>query len=515
MPETVSEQEITAERMPRLFPLRLGFFSFMFIAFFTISVLILNISKALGLFGETDVYQAVLDVLRIPVKDIPYLRDAFDFIVNFPSPPFPSPPFIGIQALYISGAFVLTFLVVSLLSTKKRFAGALFTGRKIKRIPLQILLFFGLFVLFIQVLKLVVIALFGVGIDLGIGGVAIFILISGATVWIFFQALALFTAARRSGTQVEARFVKKKGKGAYAFALFAPYLVGGIIIGIYLGYQLFLDIIVNDILNFTDTALWRTFINVFTLTMVILCILPSIAAFGSKKRRQKNFDNLVVMMTILSMYPYILFNFTIYFLLPHLSMGGGGGGNSLLGQIFLWVDLVFTLVLLVMALRSVGKRTNFKFGALDKHAFIMFIYAALAGQFGIRYLQTRGLPPALQDITVMLLNGQYVLVNIFVGVALIFSVLLFSSKKFGVYFRVHEQISKADQIRLDFIRDYLRDEYVRREEAYLLESIYENLALVMKLDRFEVMQLVEKAKRKHPELHIDGLKKRYVYFESS
>ncbi len=516
-PETVSEQELAAEKLPRMFPLRLGFFSFMFLAFFTISVLILNISKTFGLFSEeADVYQAVLNVLRTPIDDVPILRDSFDFIMNFPSPPFSD--FIGIQALYISGAYVLTFLVVSLLATRKRFANAMFTGRKLKRIPIQFLLFFTLFIIFIQLLKLIMIILLGFGIDLGSGGVAIYILIAGATVWIFFQALALFTAARRSGTRVEGNFTRRRGKGAYAFALFAPYLVLGVIGLIYLAYKLFLDIVVPFIVKPEDLVVmpqWRDWINYFSIAMAIFCVLPSIAAFLSKKRRQKSFDNLVVMMTILSMYPYIIFNFTIYFLLPLLNTGGGGGGDPLISQIFLWIDLMFTLVLLISAMRSVGKRTNYKFGALNKHAFIIFIYAALAGQFGIRYLQTRGLPTGFEGIGLIVLNGQYLLVNSFVVIALFVSILLFSSKKFGLYFRVHETVSKADNIRLDFIRDYMRDEYVRREEPYLLDTIYDSLGTVMKLDQFEVMQLVEKAKRKHPELRIDGLKKRYVYFETN
>ncbi|MEX2683405.1 MAG: hypothetical protein Q6373_017650 [Candidatus Sigynarchaeota archaeon] len=512
--ETISEQELASEKLPRLFPIRLGFFSFMFLAFFAISVLILNVASTLNLFGGTDVYQAVLDVLRTPVQDVPVLRDAFDFIISFPSPPFSN--FIGIQALYISGAYVLTFLVVSLLATRKRFANALFTGRKIKRITLQVLLFFALFTVFIQVLKLVVIFLSISGIDLGSGGIAIYILIAGATVWIFFQALALFTAARRSGTRVEGRFTRRKSKGAYAFALFAPYLVIVVIACLYYGYKLFLDIVVPNMPGgVTVPQSWRDWIYYFTIAVVVFCIFPSLAAFASQNRRQKCFDNLVVMMTILSMYPYILFNFTLYFLLPQLNTGTSGGGNDWISQAFLWGDLIFTLVLLVMAMRSVGKRTEYRFGPLNKHAFIMFIYAALAGQFGIRYLQTRGLPTGFEEISKWVLNGQYVLVNLFVMAALFFSVLLFSSKKFGVYFRVHETVSKADHIRLDFIRDYLREEYIRREQPYLLDSIYDNLATVMKIDRFEVMQLVEKAKRKHPELRIDGLKKRYVYFEAA
>ncbi|MBN2151607.1 MAG: hypothetical protein JW839_09185 [Candidatus Lokiarchaeota archaeon] len=509
--ETVSEQDLAGEKLPRMFPLRLGFFSFMFLAFFAISVLVLNVSKAFGLLEGEDVYQLVLDVLRTPIQDIAILRDIYDFIVTFPGDEFD-----GIEALYISGGYVLTFFTVSLVATKKRAARILFSGRKIKRITLQILLFFGLFILYMQLLKVVVLVLIGYGLDFGEGGVAIYMLIAGATTWVFFQALALFTAARRSGTRVEGRVTRRGGRSSHAFALFAPYLVLVVIGVLYFGYKLFLDIVVPYIPGAMVTPAWRDLINYFTMAMAFFCVLPSLVAFASKKRRQKSFDNLVVIMTILSMYPYILFNFTIYFLLPQLSVGGGGGGGTdWVSQAFLWGDLIFTLVLLVMAMRSVGKRTNYKFGALDKHAFIMFIYAALAGQFGIRYLQTRGLPEAFKDISLVLLSGQYVLVNFFVVVALFFSVLLFSSKKFGLYFRVHETVSKADNMRLDFIKDYLRDEYVRREEPYLLDTVYESMATVMKLDRFEVMRLVEKAKRKHPELRIDGLKKRYVYFEAA
>jgi len=310
--ETISEQELASERIPRLFPLRLGFFSFMFLAFFAISVLILNISKALGLLKGEDIYQLVLDWLRTPIQDIAILRDIYDFIVTFPGAEFP-----GIEALYISGGYVLTFFTISMLAMKNRIARALFSGRKTKRITLQIFLFFALFVSFMQLLKIVVLVLISYGAYLGDGGIAIYMLIAGATIWIFFQALALFTAARRSGTRAEGRLMKGKSKGSYAFALFAPYLVLGVIGLLYLCYKLFLDIVVPMIPvdpTIEVSPLWRSFIDYFTLAMALFCILPSITAFASKKRRQKSFDNLVVMMTILSMYPYILFNFTIYFL---------------------------------------------------------------------------------------------------------------------------------------------------------------------------------------------------------
>nr|MDO8110644.1 hypothetical protein [Candidatus Sigynarchaeota archaeon] len=510
-PESISEQELTAEKIPRLFPIRLGFFSFMFLAFFAISVLILNFTKIFNIvLGETDIYTQVLNLLRTPITNVPIIRDIYDFIVTFPDE-VSFHDFIGKEALYISAGYVLTFLTVSLVAMKQRVARALFTGRKRKRIPLQILLFFTLFILYLQLLKMYV---YSFGSSIGLGGLAIYMLICGAGLWIFFQFIALFTAARRSGTRAEGNLTRRSGKASYAFALAAPYFVVGVIIALYMGYTFFIDIVKNYLPSF-DASTWQKMTDYFMVGFVAICIVSSAISVLGRKRRQKVYDNMVLIMTNFSMYPYILFNFTMYFLFPQLNTGGSGGDPTFFGQILLWVDLIFTFVLLIMALRSVGKRTGYKFSKLNKHAFIMFLYAALAGQFGIRYLQTRGLPQEIVESLNIFLNGQYLIINFFVIIAAFISVLIFSSKKFGVYFRVHETVSKEDKQRFLFIHDYLKDEFVRRQEPYLLDSIYDALATVMKVDKFVVMQLVEKTKRNHPDLLIDGLKKRYVYFETA
>lgn len=495
--DSVTEQELSAPKIPRLFPLRLGFMSLMFLAFFTISVLILNVSKVIGFGGEQDVYQLVLDVLRVPVQEIPIAREIYDIIVF---------PLHGAEALYISSGFVLTFFTVSLLATRARVSRHVFQGRKRKRIPLQVIIFFSIFTGFMYLIR--------VGLPLVPGldenNIPIYILVIGASAWIFFQSVALFTAARRSGTRIEARATRRGGKGAIAMSIAGPFLVVAFIVALYIGYGIFQEI--AAIVLGVSNPLWTDLVRWFTLGMLALCLLPSLAVLSSANKRKKAFDNLIVIMTIFFLYPYLLFNFTIYFGLPKGGLGGGGTGDPLIGQIFLLVDLVFTLLLLVMALRSVGKRTGYKFGKLDKHAFIMFIYAALSGQFGIRYLQTRDLLPDLGGIDALLLDGQYLLVNFGVVIAIFGSVLLFSSKKFSLYFSVHEDISKEDKKRVAFIVEFLNAEYVRSGMITLTADIYDSIATVMKTTRFEAMQLLEKARRQTGRLVVEGVKKRYVYF---
>ncbi|HME52310.1 MAG TPA: hypothetical protein VKM55_08840 [Candidatus Lokiarchaeia archaeon] len=505
-PESIREQDLAAEKIPRLFPIRLGFFSFMFLAFFTISVLILNITSISNfVFPSQDIYQLVLDLIRYPIQNVPVLPQVYDFIVKINDVNYP-----GVEALYISGGYVLTFLTISFLSTKQRVAQIFFSGRRLKHIPLQILLFFALLIVYLQVLKLFWIFF---GTFLGDGGLAIYILITGAGIWVVFQFIALFTAARRSGTRFESSLTRKTGKLSYGFATIAPYIVIGVIISLLIGYILLIDI-VHSFLGL-DTSIWGSITIAFTFGFIAICFFSSVIAFSSKFRHQKVYDNLVLIATNLVMYPYILFNLAKFFLLPDVSTEtstGGSSSHTVFGQIFLWADLAFTIVLLIWALRSVGKRTGYKFGGLNKHAFIMFMYAALAGQFGIEYLQNRGLPPGFTAVVDSVLNGQYLLVDILVGIAAIVSLLAFSSKKFGLYFRVHEEVSKEDQKRIMFIHDYLKDEFTRRQEPYILTSVYESLAMVMKIDTFAVMQLVEKAKRDHQDMKIEGVKKRYVYF---
>jgi hypothetical protein len=379
------------------------------------------------------------------------------------------------------------------------------------RSVVQLGTFFLIFILYLQLQKLVAMILPDPdSLHPRHEGVAAYFLIAGATAWILFQGYALLTSARRSGTKAESALAKR-GKKAYAFAVIVPLLVLAFVGALTWGYFIFLDVL--DLVGISAPS-WRLVVYIVLGAMLIFTIFPTLTAITTRRRRrQKIYENLVIQLTNFFMFPYILFNITIFYILPKTSGTGGGSGDSLLSTIFLYADMVVTLILMIMALRSAGSRTGYRFGPLNKHAFIMFIYAALAGQFGIRYLQTRDLLPQMlnnNNIASVFLDGQYLLVDAVVGIIMLFSILAFGSKKFGVYFRVRDSVSRQDHQRIDFIHDYLVEEYARRQAPFLLIEVYEPLATLMKVDRFKAMQLVEKMRATITDIRIEGIKKRYV-----
>ncbi|MHA1679677.1 MAG: hypothetical protein ACTSUE_01630 [Promethearchaeota archaeon] len=493
--DVTTEEEIDAEdRMPRLFPLRLGFFTLLFLIFFAISVALLNLVAAFFESGSGDLFQDLIEFIRTIIT-IPGIAQFYDFIV----------PESEDEALFISACMMWTFLIIAFISMKNSGRRALFEKGAFKRGFLQIALFFVFFILIMQLLK------FFDNFIPEIDGnmIPLLSLVIGASFWIFFQSLALFTAARRTGTNVEQKLLDRGGRGSSTLVSLAPFFTLLYVIGLTVGFMIFPDVLEHytGITDFQMDEWAQKMLQIIGFIVGALCILPSIIAAGAKNPKQKRYDSMVVLMSIIAMYPYLLFNFALYFWLPS---GSSSGSNS---QILLWVELLFTLVMLVSSIRSVGQRTNYKFGKLQKHAFILFIYSALTGQFGIRYLQTKGnLPGGIADF---LIDGQYIIINAFVLLALIFSVLLFSSEKFGVYFRVHEQVSKADKKRMEFVYQQMKHEYNKQEGPYLVTEIYENLAMIMKAGKLEVMDLVEKTYRKYSDLNIDGLKKRYVCFDAA
>ncbi|MHA1716300.1 MAG: hypothetical protein ACTSXP_11710 [Promethearchaeota archaeon] len=516
--EDEGENEETDDvKIPKLFPLRLGFFTFIFLTFFTISVLVLNIIEILypNFFTNVeskDIYQYFLDLIRAPIEKVPAVMAVYNFLV----------PVKNVEALYISTTMTLTFFTLSLLMMKNKVTRALFNAKWYKKVAAQVGIFFGLFILYMQILKLI--SLFFLNPQNQ--DIPVYILIIAASSWLFFQSYALFTGARKSGTKIEAVFSKKTGRSSYLFVNVAPFLVTVFVIilsGFYLWFLRFSSQFLNDGEPFHQ---WERIITVVLLVTVGLCLIPTLMAKADKDSRRKSYDNLVVIMTIFYMYPYILFNFTIYFFLNPQMMekikaqlgNGNGSGSSIsllsqLGQILIWIELMVTFILLIVALRSVGKKTQYKFGKLNSHSFILFIYGSLTGQFAIRYLQVRELlSTIITQIGNIILNGQHLLVNIGVIIGLLISVLMFSSERFGLYFRVHETVSKQDRKRMEFILEFLKQEYIRREKPYLISSVYDDLVTMMNLDKHVIMKLIEKTQRRYQNLIIDGIKRRFVHF---
>ncbi len=499
----IEEDDESTSSTAKYFPIRLEFFTVVFIIFTLLAFVLLNV---LGF----DIYNIFITSVRNPITA--FIEPVYRFIV---------PVAEGVEALYISACIVLTFLTLAGLCKYEKFKNALFEGKLAKRITLQILVFFMFIILYMHALNSLTILFPAIG-D---AGITIFFLVAGASIWLVVQSWALFLESRRSATNVEGYFSGSGHKTlSYAGASIMPFFIAAYIIILSVGYMILINFLwVNLNIGF---HIFEVFIEVVLFIMLTISLVPFFLIIhgGKENRRQKSYDNLVVLFTIFFMYPFILFNFTIFFYLNPIVLDQikalfpvGGDSIANAGKTLILVESVFIFITLILALRAIGKRTGYTIWGMNKHGFILFIYAALVGQFGIRYLQIRGqleesVIPFLGDINDIIINSQHLIMNSVLIIAIAVTIFLFKSEKFGTMFRVHEEISKEDKKRIEFIYDFLMKEYVRRNDYLDVDEMYRQISSVLKLDDYNTYRLVNKTDKKYKELVIEGLKKRFIYF---
>jgi len=505
-------EDSSIEKTPGWFPVRLEFFTLIFIIFTLLAFVFLNVLRL-------DIYDVFIGTVRNPFTA--YIDVIYNFIVPVPE---------GVEALYISACIIVIFLTFSGFCRFEKFRNALFQGKIAKRLSLQIGLFFLFLILYMHGMNYLTIGLNYVtlqlyGMLIGDAGITIFFLVAGASIWLLIQSYALFLESRRSATNVEGYFSGSKHRRmSYYGASIMPFIIAAYIIGLSVGYMIVINFMwVNLAVGYFP---FEIIIEIVLFIMLTISLIPFFIIMRGKKeeRRQKSYDNLVVLFTIFFMYPFILFNFTIFFYLNpavieqiKALVPGAGEGIGQAGQVLILIESIFIFVTLIFALRAIGKRTGYSLGGMDKYGFIFIIYAALVGQFGIRYLQIRGqlgesVPAVLGTINDVIINSQHLIMNSVLIIAIAVTIFLFQSKKFGTMFRVHEQVSKEDKKRMEFIYDFLMKEFVRRDENLDSFEMHDQLSSVLKLDEYDTLRLVNKTDKKYKELVIEGLKKRFIYF---
>ena len=329
-----------------------------------------------------------------------------------------------------------------------------------------------------------------------------------------------------------------------------------IIAGLGFVYFIFLDIVKNFGIPIN---LWSLVTLILGGSLGVMCIIAFLISISKKDKRRRIYDNFAIIGTNITLWPYILLNLTIYFFLNSSTISTTRGGGA--GQVISITDLVITIFILIISMRGMGGKTDWKFGILKREGFILSIYSAIAGQYGIRYLLFRQqlVPINAGDfITVLILyelivnigeipvhnfwslivlpnfplnpyfntfliaprlefliNMGNLITSIAVMGLLLMALIIYgtSAKKFGTLFRVHEVGAKVGRATTEFIYDFMKGEFVRRKRPFPLSEVQQILAKSMELDLNKTLRLINKTDLKYKDFNIDGKKKRYIYFD--
>ncbi|NVM01847.1 MAG: hypothetical protein HWN67_05905 [Candidatus Helarchaeota archaeon] len=529
------DDHVIEKKTKKLYWLRLGFFSFVFLVFFFFTALILNILPT------NDFYQSFIDIIReiliVPLGQTYSLAVPQELWHN--------------EAIYITSAIILMFFTVGLLCANEGFRNFLFEGSLKKCVTAQFFIFLIFLGVYIRVFQLIPKYFLNIL-------TPVYILIGATITWLIFQTFALFRQSRSSASSAEAFFLKHDNIATYALVITSTFWGLIIIGGFGYGYYIFINIASTA---GVETNLWLLLTIIIGGAVVVSCLIAFfISVFSRTEKRQRMYDNFAIVATNIALWPYILLNLAIYFFLTSSGVAGGGAGA---GRVLSITDLIISVATLIISMRGLGSKTEWKFGPLKRESFILTIYSAIAGQYGIRYLLFRQqlVPINIADYFTVFILHEFLVVqeailvpelfwffvflypnaplnpyfntfiidprieflinmgNLFTSLAvitlLIGALVMYATRKekFGEIFRVHEVGAKEGRITADFIYDFMKEEFIRRNKPFPIYEIQEILAKSLELDVNMTLRLINKSDLRHKDFNIDGKKKRYVYFD--
>lgn len=504
------------DKILRLFPLRLGFFTGLFLTFFFVTAIFLNVAEILAIagiqIGGYDLFDIIIFLLQTPSGIFP-INIIYPFII-----PTTLVNQAGLQAIYISTSLILTFFTVSIFCSNDSIRHVIFRKSRWKTFLIQIGVFLLIFAAYLHVLN----SILFVGNSFGFGGnfvaqISIVIIIIAEIAWLIIQTWSLFAFSRSGATNAEQYMSSHESGFIYGIVRIAPFwcLIG--ISFLSAGYFLmiqFAPFILPSLLAIRDV--WSAITILSTALMITVCIIPFIITTATKKanRRQRAYDSFTFVFSTLLLYPYILFNFALYFLL-NLQIGAGAGG-TLLGTILIWTEMILVMAMMMYSMRKVGVNLEYEYAVFEKEGFVLAIYAAIMGQFALRYVLVRGQVGVIitgVPLLNFLVNSGSLIIAFGALLAISVSLVLMRTKRFAKTFKLHRKVSKEDEKRIEAIYDYLKREYIRRGGIeFPVPEVDSSLQGIFRASKFEVARLINLSDQKYDDLRIEGIKKRYVYF---
>ncbi|MHA1299914.1 MAG: hypothetical protein ACTSO9_10860 [Candidatus Helarchaeota archaeon] len=353
---TNTEEHLIEKKSKTLYWIRLGFFSSIFVLFFFFTALVLNILPS------NDTYQVFINSIRdftvLPIREI------YGLIIP--------PEFWHNEAVYITSAVILVFFTVGFGCTNQSFNNFLFTGSNKKKFATQFFIFSIFFIVYIRIFQFLPKYTFRIL-------TPIFVLIGATITWLMFQTIALFRYSRRYASSAEGFLLKHDNVMTYGLVITSTFWGLFLIGGLGYGYIILLGIVKTFGVR---TSLWQFLTLILGGVLGISCLISFfISVFSKTNKRKRMFDNFSIMATNVTLWPYILLNLAIYFFMTSSIVSSAKGFGA--ARVLSITDLIISVSTLVVSMRGLGTKTDWKFGPLKREGFILLIYSAIAGQYGI------------------------------------------------------------------------------------------------------------------------------------
>ncbi|NVM34836.1 MAG: hypothetical protein HWN81_04525 [Candidatus Lokiarchaeota archaeon] len=349
-------------------------------------------------------------------------------------------------------------------------------------------------------------------------------LLTLAMIWLFLLSSRFYIYSRKFSTKIEARFIKKYSAPRYFFAVIIPFFILAILVIISLFYRSFLVFLSLDFFGSNDP---NSAVAVYNLEMtrimpliyfsLVMTLVFIIFEYVSTRRRAETkragtFDNFTFSMIVFFIFFFQILQISIYMLMQDETITAFKatiGTTGYVSYIFVF-EFIISMYFLYRIVKKLGKTLGWRILIFKKDGLILLCLGCVLAQTLTRFSLASDIPNQIvTDVGVILMWDKYiisVLMIFFLGTTLL--IYYIKPHETSMFMRLQKETVNEEERSLDKVYTIIRNEYIRRGEAYPIEIIERELIKTTHLSKGNVYDLLEQLAKKDMDIMITEEKKK-------
>jgi hypothetical protein len=420
------------------------------------------------------------------------------FAINFPQI-YLNNDFIKNLFFIIGVGIVSLLLLLSLLYSNDKIRKFIFEENTIiKQTMLYGGIFFGFFILFLYIfLDQFNISSYLLGLS---------------TIWLILLSTRFYMYSRKYATKIETKFIAKYSILRRIGAFVTPYFILIILIIVALIYRALLVFISLDFFaRFAQAEAINVYVIEMRLAMpliyvsLILTLLFIIFEFvfthrKAETRRAGLFDNYTFSLIVFFIFFFQIFQITMFLMLNPATITalkvsfGATGSGALYSWIIVLIEFILSMFFLYRIVKKLGRSLGWRLFIFKGDGLILLMLGCVLSQTLTRFAFLTDISSqTISEVGQFLMADKYVvsiIMIIFLGITLL--VYYLKPHETSMFIRLQKEIISEEEESLDIIYKLIKNEYIRRGEAYPLESIEHELIKTIKLPKNEIYRLMNR-----------------------
>ncbi len=358
-----------------------------------------------------------------------------------------------------------------------------------------------------------------------------------AMIWLILQSSRFYTYSRKFSTKIEAKVVSKYSIFRNFIIFLIPFLILGILVIISWFFRAFIVFLTLDLLGTLNpegsTEVYLIYmkrimplIYISLITTIVFIIIEFI--FTRKRaetRRAGLFDNFTFAIIVFFIFFYQIYQVTLYtILLPETSNAlkeAFGGASNIIGYLFIF-EFLISMIFLIRIIRKIGGTLGWRILFFKKDGLIMFFLACVFGQTISRFAVTTSTPnQEIGGFSELLMHDRF-LISIIMIIFLGLTILVYYLKphETSMFMRIQKEIVKEEEKSMETILKILRNEFIRRGEAFPIDLIEKELIKASQLSKGIVYSIIRKIDDKKVDFRVltrqekEDTERKYAEFTS-